>query len=68
MLSFMEWWRFYDSCLLRSRGFEKDPRKTKFELHVHVPLDTIVGTYDLTGRALLIQVQSSGAINLTFGS
>lgn len=46
-------------------GFEKNPKRSKFELHVNVPIDQIIGQYDLSGKAVSIPVKSTGAINLT---
>lgn len=52
-------------CVFILSGFEKDPKQSKFELHVHVPIDKIIGQYDLSAKALLIPVKSTGALNLT---
>lgn len=32
-----------------------------------MPVDTIIGQYDLRGKALLVPVVAKGAINLTLG-
>lgn len=44
-----------------------NPRKSQFEIHARVPVDTILGTYDLSAQAILIPVKGNGAVNLTFG-
>lgn len=48
-------------------GFDKDPKTSKFEIHAQIPIDMILGTYDLSAVALMIPVTGHGAVNLTFG-
>lgn len=49
-------------------GFDADPKTSKFELLVYVPLDIIVGTYILNGKILLIPLAGRGMANFTFGN
>lgn len=48
-------------------GFDKDPRKSKFEMHMKVPFDQIVGKYQMSGQFLLIAVKGAGTGKLQFG-
>lgn len=41
-------------------GFDKDPRTSKFEIHVNVPIDTIKGYYSMNGKILLIPIFGTG--------
>lgn len=47
-------------------GFEKDPRTSKFGMHVKVPFDVISGLYSMSGRILLIPIQGTGKANMSF--
>lgn len=56
----------YDCKKKYFSGFDKDPRKSKFEMHMKVPFDQIVGQYQMTGQFLLIALKGSGAGKMQF--
>lgn len=47
-------------------GFDKDPRTSKFGLHMQVPFDQIVGKYEMNGKLLLISVRGAGKGKMAF--
>ncbi|KAJ6637425.1 Protein takeout [Pseudolycoriella hygida] len=56
---------FSTSQVTRVVGFGKDPKTTKFELYGRVNRLTIVGSYKLNGRVILLPVQGAGPANMT---
>lgn len=48
-------------------GFEKDPKKSKFEFYCMVPKLSIVGHYKVGGKVIVLPVTGEGPVNLTFG-
>lgn len=48
-------------------GFEKDPRKSKFEINTFTPGCTCHGDYKVSGKLLLLPFVGSGNCNFTFG-
>lgn len=48
-------------------GFEADPKMSKFELHVRVPRDVIVGKYTISGQILLLPIRGNGDLTFVFG-
>lgn len=49
------------------RGFEKDPKLSKFELYGHLPRLSIIGDYKITGSVLIIPIVGNGLMNITLG-
>lgn len=47
-------------------GFEKDPKKSKFEVIGTAPLVAIVGKYRINGKVLFLPIVGNGRANLTF--
>ncbi|KAJ6635873.1 Protein takeout [Pseudolycoriella hygida] len=46
-------------------GFEKDPNKSKFEIHGFCPSVRIVGTYQISGKVLVVPVNGHGLANIS---
>lgn len=46
-------------------GFEKDPSKSKVELHGTIPRLSITGNYKLKGQILVLPIQGNGKSNIT---
>jgi hypothetical protein len=49
-------------------GFEKDPRKSKFELHARVPRIELDSKYKVDGKVLILPITGNGKSNLTLGN
>lgn len=49
------------------QGFEKDPIKSKIELHGIIPRLTISGNYKMKGQILVLPIQGNGKCNITIG-
>ncbi|KAG4081163.1 hypothetical protein HA402_014611 [Bradysia odoriphaga] len=49
-------------------GFEKDPRKSKFEMFGSVKLASLSGPYRISGKFLLLPVSGNGHANIFFGN
>lgn len=47
-----------------SRGFEKDPKSSKFEIVAKVPLDIIKGKYTINGKLLVLPLQGTGDLEI----
>lgn len=48
-------------------GFEKDPKRSRYEIHGRIPRLTIRGSYRANGRVILLPVVGDGAATMTFG-
>lgn len=48
-------------------GFEKNPRKSKFEMYCRIPKLTIIGNYKASGRVIILPITGHGLANMTFG-
>lgn len=53
--------------ITKTVGFERDPSKSKFEVHVQIPRIEMISNYNISGRVLIIPIVGTGRSNLTFG-
>ncbi|CAO1407089.1 unnamed protein product [Diamesa serratosioi] len=49
-------------------GFEKDPRKSKFEVYARVPLIQLISRYRINGKVLILPIQGNGNSNITLSN
>lgn len=49
------------------RGFDQDPKMSKFEYYGSVPKFSILGNYEVSGSVIVLPVVGNGPSNLTFG-
>lgn len=63
------WIHFADKKVIKYfySGFEKDPRKSRFEIQTRVPTEVLNGKYNLDGQILVIPIRGHGVATLTFG-
>lgn len=54
----------YYTYLYIFRGFEKDPKTSKFEMLAKVPLDIIKGKYSINGKLLVLPLQGTGDLEI----
>ncbi|XP_037041533.1 uncharacterized protein LOC119078163 [Bradysia coprophila] len=47
-------------------GFERNPNTSRFEIHGFVNKVTVLGNYQMSGKALVVPVNGHGAANITF--
>lgn len=48
-------------------GFDKDPKKSKFEVSGKTKHLAIVGNYNIDGKVLFLPITGNGFANFTFG-
>lgn len=53
--------------IIHFSGYGKDPKKSKFEFYGRIPRLTILGSYKLNGKVVILPVQGDGPANMTFG-
>lgn len=49
------------------RGFEKDPRNSRFVIKTRVDKETLTGKYNLNGQILVLPIRGHGIATITFG-
>lgn len=54
--------------ILKTVGFEKDPSRSKYEVHIKIPRIEMLSNYNISGRVLILPIQGQGRSNLTFGN
>lgn len=53
--------------LIKTVGFDSDPAKSKFEIHVKFNRLEMLSNYNISGRVLILPIVGTGRSNLTFG-
>lgn len=48
-------------------GFEKDPKRSKFEIHARLPRIELDAKYKADGKVLILPITGNGKSNLTLG-
>lgn len=56
--------RMFNFC----SGFERDPKKSKFEIHARVPRIVMLAKYRVEGKVLILPIRGAGRSNLTLGN
>jgi hypothetical protein len=56
-----------DPEVTKTAGFDQNPSKSKFEVHLKLKRIEMLSNYNISGRVLILPIVGTGRSNLTFG-